>query len=78
MRYRPKNIAALLLAVGGLPDQMKVNADPVTGVSAKTAGELRKATNWPENLSVTTPLDRHPTSTVMVGRVGTKRSTPKP
>ena len=42
MRYKPKNVAALHLALGGLPDQMRVNADPEIGVSAKTVGELRK------------------------------------
>ena len=78
MRYKPKNIAALQLALGGLPHQMRVNADPATGVSAKTVGELRNATIWPENLAITTPLDRLPTSAVMVSKVATKRATPKP
>jgi hypothetical protein len=78
MRYKLKNTAALHLALGGLPDRMRVHADPGIGVSARTVGELRKATTWPENLAITTPLDRHPTSTVMVSKVGTKRATPKP
>ncbi len=69
MRYKPKNVAALHLALGGLPDQMRVNADPEIGVSAKTVGELRKTTTWPENLAITTPLDRHPASFVMVSKV---------
>jgi len=69
MRYKPKNIAALHLALGGLPDQMRVNADPEIGVSAKTVGELRKTITWPENLAITTPLDRHPGSFVMVSKV---------
>ena len=78
MRYKPKNVAALHLALGGLPDRMRVDADPGASVSARTVGELRKATAWPENLAVTTPLDRHPTSAVIVSKVGTKRTTLKP
>ena len=78
MRYKLKNIAALHLALGGLPDQMRVGADPATGVSAKTVGQLRKAATWPEHLAVITPLDRHSTSAVVVSRVDTKRTSPKP
>jgi len=78
MRYKPKNTAALNLALGGLPDRMRVEADAGTGVSARTVGELRKVTTWPENLAITTPLGRHAESAVMVSRVGTKRATPKP
>jgi hypothetical protein len=33
---------------------MRVEVDPGTGVSAKTVGELRKMTAWPENLAITT------------------------
>ena len=68
MRYKPKNVAALHLALGGLPDRMRVNADQSTGVSARTVGELRKARTWPENLAIMTPLDRHPESVVMVSK----------
>ena len=78
MRYKPKSIDALHLALGSLPDRMRVTADPATGVSARTVGELRKATTWPENLAITTPLDRHPESAVTVSKVSTKRFTPKP
>jgi len=78
MRYKPKNIAALHLALGGLPDRMRVNADPGIGVSARTVGELRKTATWPENLAIITPLDRRPESAVMVGRAsGPKRVSPK-
>jgi len=76
MRYKPKNTAALKLALGGLPDRMRVHADRGIGVSARTVGELRKATVWPENLAITTPLDRH--HAVIVSKVGIKRATPKP
>jgi hypothetical protein len=55
MRYKPKSIAALHIALGGLPDKMRVEVDPDIGVAAKTVGELRKVTAWPENLVITTP-----------------------
>jgi hypothetical protein len=57
MRYKPKSSAALHIALGGLPARMRVVVDPGIGVSAKTVGELRKVTAWPENLAVTTPQD---------------------
>jgi hypothetical protein len=40
-RYKCKSIAALDIALGGLPAKMQVDADVGTGVSAKTVGELR-------------------------------------
>jgi hypothetical protein len=58
MKYKPKSVAALHIAFGGLPDKMRVQADPGIGVSAKTVGELRKLTAWPENLVVATPQQR--------------------
>jgi hypothetical protein len=76
VRYKVKNTAALHLALGGLPDRMRVDADPGIGVSARTVGDLRKATIWPENLAITTPLDGH--HAVVVSKVSTKRATPKP
>jgi hypothetical protein len=39
MRYRPKSIGALQIVLGGLPDKMRVEADPDTGVSAKSVGD---------------------------------------
>ena len=48
-RYKCKSIAALDIALGGLPAKMHVEADVGTGVSAKTVGELRKVTTWSEN-----------------------------
>ena len=68
MRYKPKSVAALHIALGGLPDKMRVNADPEVGVSAKTVGELRKSTDRPENLALTVPADRHPESAVAVSK----------
>ena len=34
MRYKPKSTAALHIALGGLPDKMRVEADKNLGVSA--------------------------------------------
>jgi hypothetical protein len=62
MRYKPKSAAALEIALGGLPNSMRVEADPDVGVSAKTVGELRHATTWPENLAITTPHEHSPES----------------
>ena len=79
MRFKPKSTAALQLALGGLPNSMRVEADPDIGVSAKTVGELRKATTWPENLAIMTPQERGPESSVKVGWAnGPGRATPKP
>jgi len=44
MRYKAKSIAALQLALGSLPDKMRVEVEPDIEVSAKTVGELRKVT----------------------------------
>ena len=79
MRYKPRSIAALQIALGGLPDSMQVEADRGIGVSAKTVGELRKVAAWPENLAITTPQERHPGSAIKVTRVNvTTRLAPKP
>ena len=79
MRYKPKSIAALHIALGGLPGKMKVEVDREIGVSARTVGELRKVTAWPENLVITTPQERHPESAVKVSKVSVAtRVSPKP
>jgi hypothetical protein len=79
MRYKPKGIAALHIVLGGLPDKMPVEADPDIGVSAKTVGELRKVTAWPENLVITTPREHHPKSAVKVSKASAAtRVSPKP
>jgi hypothetical protein len=78
-RYKCKSIAALHIALGGLPDKMRVEVDPSIGVSARTVGQLRKATAWPENLVVTTPEERRPGSAVKVSKAGVAtRVSPKP
>jgi hypothetical protein len=69
MRYNPKSIAALHIALGGLPAHMRVQVDKGIKVSAKTVAELRKVTAWPENLAVTTPQERHADSAVKISKV---------
>lgn len=79
MRYKPKSIAALHIALGGLPDKMRVEADPDIGVSAKTVGELRKVAAWPENRVITTPQERDPQSAVRISKASVAtRVSPKP
>jgi hypothetical protein len=55
MRYKPKNIAALHIALAGLPDKMRVEVDPDIRMSPKTVAELRNVTAWPENFVIATP-----------------------
>jgi hypothetical protein len=79
MRYKPKNIAALQVALGGLPDAMHVETDRDVGVSAKTVGELRKVAAWPDNLVIATPQERDPASAIRVSKAShATRTTPKP
>jgi hypothetical protein len=78
-RYKCKNIAALDIALSGLPAKMRVEADAGTGVSAKTVAELRKMMTWSENLVITTPQERHPESTVKISKAtSATRTSPKP
>jgi hypothetical protein len=51
MHYKPKSIGALHIALGGLPGHMRIEVEPGIAVSAKTVGELRKATSWPSGVS---------------------------
>ena len=61
-----------------MPSKMLVHVDPNVEVSAKTVGELRKMTEWPENLAITTPQDRHSESVVKIGKVSVAtRTSPK-
>ena len=79
MRYRPKSVDSLHIAVGGLPNKMRVEVDRGIGVSAKTVGELRKVTTWPEKLVVTTPPGGDAEGTVKVSKASiATRVTPKP
>jgi hypothetical protein len=79
MLFKPKSIAALDIALAGLPHQTRVEVDPGIGVSAKTVGDLRKLTAWPENLAVHVPQDRHPDVAIHVSRANhATRVVPKP
>jgi hypothetical protein len=78
MRYKPKSSAALHIALGGLPAQMRVEVESGIEVSAKTVGELRKVAAWPENLAITTPQERYPESAVRVSTSVATRTSPKP
>jgi hypothetical protein len=75
MRYKPRNVAALRLALGGLPDKMQVHVESDIAVFVKTVGELRKIAAWPENLAITTPRDHHPESSVTVSKATTATRT---
>jgi hypothetical protein len=68
MRYKPKNVPALHIALGGLPAKMRVDADPDIGVSATTVGELRKMTTWSENLVVMVPQEQDRESAVKISK----------
>ena len=78
MRYKPKNLSALHVALAGLPDKMRVEADPGIELSAKTVGELRNARDWPENCVVATPQQRDPGNAVRVSKASmATRTSPK-
>jgi hypothetical protein len=78
MRYKPKSIAALNIARGGLPTPMRVEVESGIEVRAKAVGELRKVTTWPENLAITTPQEHYPESAVRVSKVSpATRTSPK-
>ena len=46
MHYKPKSTAGLQIALGGLPDKMRVRVDPDVPLSAKTVRELREVTTF--------------------------------
>jgi hypothetical protein len=77
MRYKPKSAAALDIALGSLPNRMRVEVDPGIAVSARTVGELRKVTAWPENLAIVTPGQSKGVVKVNRANVATRVS-PKP
>jgi hypothetical protein len=78
MHYKPKSVAALHIALAGLPDKMRVEVDPDIEVSAKTVGELREVTTWQDNYCIATPQDRDPENTVKVSKAShATRTSPK-
>jgi hypothetical protein len=78
MQYKPKSVAALQVALGGLPSAMHVEADNDVRMSAKTVGELRQVTDWPDNLVISTPQERNSQSAIRVSKAThATRTTPK-
>ena len=65
-RNVPASINELQLALAGLPNDMKVKADPKTGVVENTVDELRARTTWPRGLVITTPRKLQPKSVVKI------------
>ncbi len=79
MRFKPKSIPALQIALGGLPERMRVEADPDTPLAAKTVGQLRKLDTWPDNLVLTVPEQYQAAGCVRIGKASVKgRVSPKP
>jgi hypothetical protein len=79
MRFKPKSVSALQIALGGLPAKMRVDADPDIGVPARTVGELRKMTTWSDNLVVMTPQAHDHESAVKISKASVAtRVSPKP
>jgi hypothetical protein len=75
---QPKSIAGLNIALGGLPTPTRVEVESGIEVRAKTVGDLRKVTVWPENLAITTPQERHRDSAVRVSKASVAtRTSPK-
>jgi hypothetical protein len=79
MHCKAKSVAALHILLGGWPDRTRVEVDPDLGVSAKTVGELRKVTAWPDNLALTIPPEHRPDEIIRVSKVShSSRYAPKP
>ena len=78
MHYKAKNVAALKTLLGGWPNRTRVECEPGLGVSARTVGDLRKVTAWPDNLAVTTPPGHDPARAIKVSRAShATRTAPK-
>ncbi|HEY6833706.1 MAG TPA: hypothetical protein VI251_14580 [Pseudolabrys sp.] len=79
MHCKVKSVVSLQTLLGGFPDRTRVEADPGLGVSAKTVGQLRKVTAWPENLAITTPPERRADDIIKVTKCSVStRYAPKP
>jgi hypothetical protein len=68
VQYKVKSIGALHIALGGLPRHMRLEVERGVEVSAKTVGELRNMTSWPENAVITIPQQHDPESVVKVSK----------
>ena len=79
MLYKAKSVAALHVALAGLPNRTPVEADPETGISARTVGELRKVTAWSETFAIATPPQLDPSNPVRISKASiATRVSPKP
>ena len=57
---------------------MRVEVDSDIKISAKTVGEFRQVSVWPENLAITTLQERYSESFVRVSKVNiATRTSPK-
>jgi hypothetical protein len=68
VQYKLKSISALHIALGGLPGLMRIEVEPGLELSAKTVGELRKLTSWPENVVIIVPQQHYRESVVKVSK----------
>jgi hypothetical protein len=76
MRYKPKNVAALHLALGAGSNAGQCR--PIDRGFRKDRWRTSEGDNLGRELAITTPLDRYPESVVMVSKVVAKRAAPKP
>jgi hypothetical protein len=78
MLYKPKNIAALQIALGGLPNKMRVESESDVELSANSVADLRQLQSWPENLALSVPQVLVSDSAVRVSSIHHRsRTSPK-
>ena len=78
MHYKPKNVAALQIALGSLPGKTRVEVEPDVKLAAKSVAELRRLQSWPENLALSVPPAIYVDSVVKVSSVHfASRTSPK-
>ena len=78
MLYKPKNVAALQIALGSLPGGTRVQVEPDVKLAAKSVAELRRLQSWPENLALSVPPAIYVDSVVKVSSVHfASRTSPK-
>ena len=70
MRFVPRSMTDLQLALDRLPDDMPVEIGPSVGVIAINVADLRKVELLPEDIVVGIPAQRLPTSAVKVDKLG--------
>jgi hypothetical protein len=78
MLYKPKNVAALQIALGSLPGKTRVEVEPDVKLRAKSVDELRHLQSWPENVALAVPPMISSDSVVRVSSVHfASRTSPK-